>query len=117
MDWRPAKSLLTLRDQIDKISPGRDKSSDVTIGDKAHQKRKSDHNPNEDGVVTAMDITNDPKHGIDAGALAEMLRISQDSRIKYVISNRKIFSSQTSPWKWRPSFGSPCSMISTVAHD
>ncbi len=102
MNWRVAKSLLTLRKQIDDMAPHRDKSSDGTIGDPAHQARNSDHNPNVDGVVTAMDITNDPEHGVDSGSLAEMLRISEDQRIKYVIANRRIFSSTKSPWQWRP---------------
>ena len=67
--------------------------------------RKSDHNPNENNVVTAMDITHDPVHGVDAGAIAEMLRLSKDPRIKYVISNRRIFSSLQSPWQWRHTTG------------
>src|SRR5262249_428914 len=102
MAWRVAESLLTLRRQIDAIAPARNKSSDGTVGDASHQSRKSDHNPNDDGVVTAMDITNDPAHGVDAPALGEMLRLSEDPRIKYVISNARIFSSKESPWKWRP---------------
>ena len=102
MAWRVAESLLTLRRQIDTMAPGRNKSSDGTIGDASHQSRNSDHNPNSDGVVTAMDITNDPAHGADAPALGELLRLSGDPRIKYVISNARIFSSKISPWKWRP---------------
>ena len=105
MSFRVAKSLLTLRDQVNAMAPRRDTSSDGTIGDEAHRNRKSDHNPNEDGVVTAMDITHDPSHGVDAGELAEMLRGSQDRRIKYVISNSRIFSSEKSPWQWRPYSG------------
>jgi hypothetical protein len=84
------------------MAPGRNKSSDGTIGDLSHQNRPSDHNPNKDGVVTAIDITHDPAHGVDAGQIAEMLRLSRDPRIKYVISNRRIFSSQKQPWQWRP---------------
>ena len=105
MAFRVAKSLLALRDQVNAMAPGRDKSSDGTIGNPAHQTRKSDHNPNADGVVTAMDVSNDPAHGIVARDIAEMLRISKDPRIKYVISNRQIFSSQVSPWEWRPYSG------------
>jgi hypothetical protein len=105
MQWRVAKSLLALRDQIDRLAPNRDKSSDGTIGDTSHQARKSDHNPDANGVVTAMDITNDPAHGVDSGGIAEMLRVSRDRRIKYVISNSRIFSSQVSPWTWRPYTG------------
>jgi hypothetical protein len=102
MNFRVAESLLKFRSQIDAIAPVRDKSNDGTIGDTSHQARKSDHNPNKDGVVTAIDITNDPSHGVDAGQIAEMLRLSKDLRIKYVISNRRIFSSQVTPWQWRP---------------
>lgn len=97
-----AECLEVLRRQVNEMAPGRDTSSDGTLGDEAHQGRKSDHNPDADGVVTALDITHDPAHGVDAGALAEMLRVSQDVRIKYVISNRRIFSSKISPWQWRP---------------
>jgi len=98
---RVAESLLALRRQVNEMAPGRDTSSDGTLGDQAHQIRNSDHNPDDDGIVTAMDITHDPAHGVDAGMIAEMLRISQDKRIKYVISNRRIFSSKVSPWQWR----------------
>lgn len=102
MNWRVAQSLETLRRQVNAMAPGRSVASDGTIGDTAHSARTSDHNPNDDGVVTAMDITHDPMHGLDAGALAEMLRASKDSRIKYVISNSRIFSSKEQPWTWRP---------------
>jgi hypothetical protein len=101
MSWRVAQSLLTLRTQVDAMAPSRSKAADGTIGDPSHQSRKSDHNPNSDNVVTAMDITHDPANGVDAAALAEMLRLSQDPRIKYIISNRRICSSLQSPWQWR----------------
>jgi len=103
--FRVAKSILTLRDQIDKMAPGRDKSNDGTIGDTSSQARKSDHNPNSDGVVTAIDITHDPSHGVDAGAIVEALRASRDPRIKYIIWNRRTFSSEVNPWEWRPYTG------------
>lgn len=101
MSWREAKSLLKLLDQVNKAYPNRDKSWDGTIGDAAHASRVSDHNPNKQGVVTAIDITNDPKHGLISGELAERLRQSRDKRIKYIISNRRIVSSQVHPWEWR----------------
>jgi hypothetical protein len=56
MAWRVAKSLLTVRAQVDSMAPGPKRSSDGIIGDPAHQARNSHHNPNADGVVTAMDI-------------------------------------------------------------
>jgi hypothetical protein len=102
---RLARSLATLRDQINARWPNRSKVSDGWIGDSAHAGRESDHNPNKDGVVTALDITHDPAHGPDTWALAEALRIGRDSRIKYVISNGCIVSSVISPWQWRPYTG------------
>ena len=98
---RIANSLDTLRSQIDRDHPARSKLSDGWIGDAAHAARSSDHNPNSAGVVTALDITHDPAHGVDTWALAEILRARRDPRIKYVISNGRIFSSVVSPWRWR----------------
>lgn len=105
MAWRLAKSLETLRAQVNKAYPKRSKVSDGTVGDLSHAARASDHNPNAAGVVTAMDITHDPAKGVDTWKLAEILRQNKDPRIKYVISNGRIFSSQTSPWQWRPYTG------------
>lgn len=107
MTWRVAKSLIRLRDQINERFPGRGKSADGTIGDAAHRQRQSDHNPNAAGVVTALDVTHDPRRGPDTWVMAEHLRQRRDSRIKYVISNKRIFSATASPWIWRPYTGNP----------
>src|SRR5215470_17886646 len=101
MSWRVARSLLTLRDQVNRMAPDRDKSSDGTIGDERHQTTKSEHNPDANGVVRAMDITHDPAHGVDARKLAEALVASRDTRILYLISNGQIVSSVVKPWIWR----------------
>lgn len=87
--------------------PNRSKVSDGQKGDDAHATRVSDHNPNKSGVVTALDITNDPSHGLVSRQLAEALVASKDVRIKYVISNRQICSGSNGPdpWKWRPYTG------------
>ena len=105
-DWRVAKSLLRLREQVNAKWPKRKKGSDGTIGDTSHENRNSDHNPwVDEGVVTAVDITHDPKTGPDAGALAEAIRASKDSRVKYIISNRRIANASAigsaKPWTWR----------------
>lgn len=105
MTWRLAASLDTLRKQIDAARPARRKDWDGTIGDASHAARASDHNPNDAGVVTAIDITHDPAGGVDSYTLAEWLRQKRDPRIKYVISNGRIFSSTVSPWTWRPYTG------------
>ncbi len=96
MAWRLAKSLETLRKQINEAAPTRSKTSDGTIGDAAHASRLSDHNPwvkdGAVGVVTAMDITHDPRNGVDCAAIAEALRTSGDPRLKYIIWNRRIWT-------------------------
>ena len=110
---RVAASLLTLRSEINARYPGRKIDSDGTYGDKRHcggkAPKTSDHCPwvldGNTGVVTALDITNDPEHGCDAGVIARALIESRDSRIKYVISNRQIAASyavgNVPPWTWR----------------
>lgn len=112
-EWRIAKALLQLRAQIDTRYPGRSKKSDGGIGDTAHATRNSDHNPwvkdGKIGIVTAIDITNDPAHGLQARALAQAILDTHDERIKYVISDAQICSGtgQKEPaWKWRPYSGS-----------
>lgn len=103
---RLARGLVALRDEINARYPNRSKLSDGWIGDAAHASRPSDHNPNAAGVVTALDITHDPDSGPDTWKLAEILRQRKDPRIKYVISNGRIYSSAVSPWTWRPYTGS-----------
>ena len=106
MAWRVARSLETLRSQINAVAPNRDTTSDGTIGDAAHAARASDHNPNAQGVVTAYDIDHDPAGGMDTYKLAEILRQNKDPRIEYVISNGRIFNSRVAPWQWRDYTGS-----------
>lgn len=113
-DPRLALSLKVLRSQVNTRWPARKKDSDGAIGDEAHQSRDSDHNPwiiDKAGkrVVSAIDITNDPSKGPNSGDLAELLRLSRDPRIKYIISNRRIASHENvhgeEAWTWRPYFG------------
>lgn len=99
---RRAHSLQSLLDQVNKAK-GRSTASDGWIGDKAHSSRKSDHNPDKSGVVRAIDITHDPKHGVDGNKLAAAVIASKDRRLKYIIWNRSIISGSKgpSPWQWR----------------
>jgi hypothetical protein len=104
MSWRVAKSLLQLRQQINEAFPARDKTSDGTIGDTSHKARKSDHNPNAAGVVTAMDIDRDFNDGHDGRELVSALAASKDARVKYIIFERQI----TVPGditRWKPYHG------------
>lgn len=106
MSWRLAGCLEQLRKQVNTLAPNRSKASDGSIGDAAHQATKSEHNPDANGVVRAIDITHDPSKGMDCQALADSLIASQDPRIMYVIWNYRICSRTVSPWKWRKYTGS-----------
>lgn len=109
MYWKLAPCLVQLRTQINAAYPDRSKGSDGTIGDEAHAASKSEHNPDPDGTVRAIDITHDPAHGLDGNRLAAQLVTSRDSRILYVIWNRRIARSYSKPgipaWSWAPYAG------------
>lgn len=109
-NYRIAKSLAKMREQFNALYPLRSKSIDGWIGDAAHASRTSDHNPwvkdGKMGVVTALDITHDPANGVDTHKIADHLRLTRDTRIKYVISNGRIFSNSKSPYQWRRYTGS-----------
>lgn len=87
-----------LRD-ADRAWPNRNRASDGTLGDAAHQARPSDHN-----TGLAVDITHDPLHRCDAGAIA--LQAIQDPRVTYVIWNRQIANRAIQGGAWRPYNGS-----------
>lgn len=97
MAWRLANSLVQLRKQVNEAYPARSKDSDGSIGDEGHSARTSDHNPDDAGVVRAIDITHDPAHGFDSYKFANLLLGRQDPRIKYIISNRRIGSGPAGP--------------------
>lgn len=101
MSWRIAGSLKTLRDQVNAAWPNRDKRSDGSIGDAKHSSRKSDHNPNEAGVVCALDIDKDLSNTVTVETVVNALVASRDPRIKYLIWRGRILSSTVSPWTWR----------------
>jgi hypothetical protein len=108
-NWRLAESLKKLREQINAEFPNRSRASDGSIGDTAHSARKSDHNPNNAGVVCAVDITHDSRSGCTGDKLAAALVESRDERIKYLIFNRRIFktypASGKPAWAWHPYTG------------
>lgn len=83
-----AGSLRQLFREIDALWPNRDRRTDGWIGDADHQTRQSDHNPDERGIVHAIDIDRDgiePQYVID--------RVARTDRpTAYVIYNRQIWS-------------------------
>lgn len=106
---------VTLRDQVNARWPKRDKASDGWIGDPAHAARVSDHNPDKNGWVHAIDIDEDlggvtVKNWWDARRLANQLRryaasgLPGADRIKYVVYENRLASGtyRESWWKWRP---------------
>lgn len=114
MSWRVSKALLTLRAEVEKAHPGRSRVSDGTVGDTSHSARVSDHNPDENGIVHAWDVTvwddADPDNLDDvAQPLAEFLRAKRDPRTKYVIHRGQMFRGYDKPgipaWTWSPYTG------------
>ena len=80
------KAGIQLREQIDDLYIERSRKSDGWIGDTRHSARKSDHNPDENGIVRGLDITSDlGSHPEEAHALVEKIRKCAkrgDKRIK-----------------------------------
>ena len=110
MKWKLSKAATQLREQLDDSYPDRSRKSDGTIGDARHSTRKSDHNPDANGWVRAIDLTADLGVGIDETAdLVEQIRKyakkAKRKRIAYIIYNGRI-SSPILNWKWRKYRGS-----------
>lgn len=101
--WRLAKSLQTLLDEANAVSPNRDKRYDGTIGDAAHASRPSRHNPNNAGVVCALDLTH--CEAFDTYDLFDFLRAYPHPDLAYIISNRRV-ASRAKDWTSRPYTGS-----------
>lgn len=95
MAWRPANSLVTLRNQLNTSFPGWLFLG--FIGDQSHARVASDHNPNAQGVVCALDIG--AGGGLDIHELAENLRKKPHPNLKYIISNSRIALAEIG-WAW-----------------
>lgn len=103
---------VTLRNQVNLRWPSRDKRSDGWIGDSAHQARPSDHNPDKNGWVHALDIDHDFLGGNRGSEEAEkfaneLIKLARDGgdrgRLKYVVYNNRIASGTHTNqyWTWR----------------
>lgn len=105
MAWYLAPALTALRQEINALWPGRDRSSDGSIGDTSHQARKSDHNPDyaAGGIVRAIDVDKD---GIDVWAVIG--QVIRDARVAYVIFDGRIWENPAAHkgrGYWRPYTG------------
>lgn len=111
--WTLVGSLEDLRGEFNRECPERDKASDGSIGDTAHQHEDSDHNPDETGATSYEDSDNiNEVHAIDVDSdlrrpgvtmqdcvdiIVERHRTGQMAVLQYVIYNRRIWSRS---WGW-----------------
>ena len=111
---------VTLRDQVNKRWPNRDKASDGWIGDAAHAARDgwgtngrgSYHNPDPNGIVHAIDLDEDfwgkgkgQKEAMKfAQELATYCREGKDGgRIAHIVYEDKVASATSNNWHFRGS--------------
>jgi hypothetical protein len=86
---RATPAAIAVLRQATAISPSRKKASDGLLPSAAHIKASpnSDHN-----TGYAVDLTDDPKHGIDCKDIFEKLK--EDERVSYLIFQGKIWSKE-----------------------
>jgi hypothetical protein len=99
------KAGVQLREQFDDCYGDRTRSSDGWLGDSRHAARKSDHNPDGEGWVRAIDISRNLSGKSEPDIMpdvADQLRLlaKSDKRLSYLIFDGKIASSK-SAWRWR----------------
>lgn len=103
--------LATLRTEFNLIAPARDKASDGWIGNTAHQQEVSDHNNDETGSVPIHDADKTPEvHAVDVDNdlresdltmekvvqfLLGRVRSGAETRLRYIIYNRRIWSASS----------------------
>lgn len=118
MAWVLAPNIKALFGAFNKIAPNRDRTSDGTIGDLAHQGSASGHNPDESGnaersdsdsvdEVRAGDVDTDLRTpGLTMEACVQRIVRTPNlrKRLIYVIYNGRIWSA-SSGWVERPYSG------------
>lgn len=114
MAWVLTRGITTWRNEIDEVFPGRDKSTDGTIGDQSHASGTSGHNPDISGKaeyrdydnldeVRAADIDKDlrnPKFSMEQLIqwLVALGRAGHYLPFRYFIYNKRIWRKSTG-WK------------------
>lgn len=110
-DWVLIPCLKALFAEFNQIAPERAKDSDGSIGDAAHRKSVSDHNPDEEGNVPIHDADSaNEVHAIDVDKdlresdltmekvvqfLLNRCRSGAEKRLRYIIYNRRIWSASS----------------------
>lgn len=85
----PAPACRALLAQATALWPKRSRASDGICPSAAHTKA----NPTSDHELgNAVDLTHDPTNGCDAHRWARLLADRRDRRVKYIISDRKIWN-------------------------
>lgn len=114
-DWILVPCLVQLRSEFNAIGPKRDRASDGSIGDAAHEDSQSDHNRDETGNVPIRDADKIQEvHAIDVDKDGPWLdgitmekavqfilarcRSGAEKRLRYIIFNRRIWSASNG---WR----------------
>ena len=112
MKFQLSKAAIQLRNQVDDTYPSRDRTSDGWIGDTRHAARPSDHNPDANGWVRAIDLDRDLSGRTKPDLmpdLADQIRLlcksKREKRIAYLIFDGRIASSKKG-WAWRTYEGS-----------
>jgi hypothetical protein len=107
MKVKLSKAAVQLREQFDDTYPDRDRLSDGWIGDRKHSARKSDHNPDEQGWVRALDIDRDLHKSGKPDLMPDLVdqvrlacKSKQEKRISYIIFDGRICSPILN-WRWR----------------
>lgn len=98
---RATPAAISVLRQATALKPLRKKASDGLLPSAAHLKQSptSDHN-----TGYAVDLTHDPKNGIDCADIFEKLK--DDKRVKYLIFQGKIWSKEKAKQKNRKYTGS-----------
>jgi hypothetical protein len=117
--WILIACLKQLFAEFDQLAPNRDRASDGSIGDTAHQHEVSDHNPDETGSVPIHDADSiNEVHAVDVDDdlgvvpmetvvqfLLERCRAGAETRLRYIIYNRRIWEADNG-WAQRVYTGS-----------
>lgn len=115
-NWELTKGLQNLRAQVNEAFPGRDATSDGTIGDKAHQAETSGHNPDDTAgakaewngdpdstpEVRAWDMDSDLRAApATAQQVVDHIRAlpGVSNVLRYMIYNRHIYRASSN---WKP---------------